>query len=78
MTENEVRAAVDARLGKDVGLAHLHVIEGKNVGFARFWSADTASWALREIKGLKNTRNGRRLSTERSTFKPHHHKEEET
>ena len=77
MTEDEVRDAIDGKLGKNVGLAELHVIEGKNVGFARFWSADTASWALRELKGLKNPRNGRRLTTERCTFKKHHHKEEE-
>ena len=77
MTENEVRVAVEARLGQDAGLAHLHVIDGKNVGFARFWSAETASWALKELKGLKNPRNGRRFTTERCTFKVRHHAEEE-
>ena len=77
MTEDEVRDAIDGKLGKNVGLAELHVIEGKNVGFARFWSAETATWALSELKGLKNTRTGRRLSTERCTFKAKYHKEEE-
>ena len=77
MTANEVRVAVEARLGQDSGLAHLHVIDGKNVGFARFWSAETASRALEELKGLKNTRNGRRFTIERCTFKVRHHEEEE-
>ena len=52
MTADEVRLAVEARLGQNTGLAHLHVIDGKNVGFARFWSAESASRALEELKGL--------------------------
>ena len=77
MTADEVRLAMERRLGQNTGLAHVHVIEGKNVGFARFWSAEAASRALEELKGLKNTQSGRRFAIERCTFKDRHHESDE-
>ena len=73
MSADELRVAIDKIMGPNEGLAHVHVIEGRNIGFARFWTAEATSRAIEQLKALKNAHSGRRIGIERCTYKKHHH-----